>query len=626
MTTESLVLQFNTNVDTLTKKVDNSSKSLKTWDNSAQGAIDTTNKLSTTYTKTATAVRRASDDMRGNLANTSRSFGQAGVQVQQFVGQLQGGVSPFLALSQQAADFGIVLGAPLAGAIAGISATIAGTLLPSLMDSTTALEAMAEAAEKLDKVLDTTDEGIIEFSKELLKLKNLSQDLAGVQIAKGLIDAEDLIKKSVEGIEDSLGFLNKLQLESTTEFSKGFEESGLSVEEFAKKLKANEDVGIASAKTYTKSRDALRELEKRFDLTSEQAAKLAVSIGDFNRDANPLTAQRLTSTLEELSVETRNNNDDLVEFTASFIPYIQALSTATDKINALKSAQTDLFSGGEGEIVTPTGDGENAVTQEDEDLRRRLEMSQAFFDAELTATLEHGEKMIEAERIAEEAILKDFKDFNKEKLKDAEKTQLLLIATELRANKTRANLASNITSTILNDNLSSSEKLFSVIQDTAASSIEAYGAMAAARALAELPYPANLAEAGRVGVWTAVAAAGVRSLSLGGGGSNPASGAAGGDSSSSGATPVETVAPTQPEFLPTSGATTDVSTGNSFGSFEQAQTQVPQQPQFLPTPGATTDAPTETTEQVLILKTDDGRTLGEVVYEQQTNLKRDGII
>ena len=51
---------------------------------------------------------------------------QAGIQFQQFFGQIQGGQGFLLALSQQSADLGFVLGAPLAGAVAGLTASLAG--------------------------------------------------------------------------------------------------------------------------------------------------------------------------------------------------------------------------------------------------------------------------------------------------------------------------------------------------------------------------------------------------------------------------------------------------------------------------------------------------------------------
>ena len=69
------------------------------------------------------------------MQDMGKKAGAAGIQVQQLVGQIQGGQNVFIALSAQAADLGIVLGAPLVGAIAGLGAAFAGILLPSLFDT-----------------------------------------------------------------------------------------------------------------------------------------------------------------------------------------------------------------------------------------------------------------------------------------------------------------------------------------------------------------------------------------------------------------------------------------------------------------------------------------------------------
>ena len=94
---------------------------------------------------------RAVQQTNARLGGLGRNAGQAGIQIQQLVGQIQGGTSPFVALSQQAADLGFVLGVPLAGAIISIGAVIAGSLIPNLLDSTDNTEELTEALRKLEE-------------------------------------------------------------------------------------------------------------------------------------------------------------------------------------------------------------------------------------------------------------------------------------------------------------------------------------------------------------------------------------------------------------------------------------------------------------------------------------------
>lgn len=104
--------------------------------------------LNTDLTKTAQGVKAAVGATNEAVGNLGRTTGQAAMQVQQLVGQVQGGVSPFVALSQQAADLGFVLGFPLLGAVVGIGAALAGPLVA----------AFTQAEESADKFKETLKE------------------------------------------------------------------------------------------------------------------------------------------------------------------------------------------------------------------------------------------------------------------------------------------------------------------------------------------------------------------------------------------------------------------------------------------------------------------------------------
>ena len=96
-------------------------------------------------------MANSSKQVDAALGNMGRKAGQAGIQVQQLVGQVTSGTNPFVALSQQAADLGFVLGAPLVGAVVGIGAALLGTLVPALFDSG------EEVDELKKKIIDLQD-------------------------------------------------------------------------------------------------------------------------------------------------------------------------------------------------------------------------------------------------------------------------------------------------------------------------------------------------------------------------------------------------------------------------------------------------------------------------------------
>lgn len=118
-----------------------------------QGKI--TDKTLKSFEAQMKGIRGAAGDASKGLQNMGRGAGQAGIQVQQFVGQVQAGTNPMLAFSQQAADLGIVLGAPMLGVIAALGASLGMVLLPQLFKGSRALEDFDEVAKELDISLRT---------------------------------------------------------------------------------------------------------------------------------------------------------------------------------------------------------------------------------------------------------------------------------------------------------------------------------------------------------------------------------------------------------------------------------------------------------------------------------------
>lgn len=148
--------------------------------------------LNTELTKTAAGVKTAISGTNDALGSFGRSAGQAGIQIQQFVGQVQGGVSPLVALSQQATDLGYVLGFPLLGAVVGIAAALGGPLVSAFIDSTDKAE---EFKNKLKEIKDVQDDlKGVNLSIEISKL-NSEYDKQAALIAQLKKEAEDYQEK-----------------------------------------------------------------------------------------------------------------------------------------------------------------------------------------------------------------------------------------------------------------------------------------------------------------------------------------------------------------------------------------------------------------------------------------------
>lgn len=157
-----------------------------------QGKI--TDKTLKSFEAQMKGIRGAANDATKGLGGMGRGAGQAGVQIQQFVGQVQAGTNPMLAFSQQAADLGIVLGAPLLGVIAALGASVGMVLLPTLFKGSRALEEFDEVAKELDISLKTEAPALYAARmKELEKAEREAKE-AIQETELSLIKQQNLLK------------------------------------------------------------------------------------------------------------------------------------------------------------------------------------------------------------------------------------------------------------------------------------------------------------------------------------------------------------------------------------------------------------------------------------------------
>ncbi|MCX9579856.1 hypothetical protein [Vibrio cholerae] len=164
---------------------------------------DSLNQRHIQLSKTATGVRTG-------LAGMGREAGQAGIQFQQLIGQIQGGQDAMLVLSQQSADLGFVLGAPLLGAVVGIGASLAGMLIPNLFKTTDALGDVEKATERVKASITLSSEGITGYSEQMKVLAQVSDQLARVKLANIIADQANAMKVASTGINETISEFNGL--------------------------------------------------------------------------------------------------------------------------------------------------------------------------------------------------------------------------------------------------------------------------------------------------------------------------------------------------------------------------------------------------------------------------------
>jgi hypothetical protein len=258
-------------------------KILLTADNKASASVnklrnDVTN-LGKDAQKSSVMLATANGKITKSFAGLGRNAGMAGIQIQQFVGQVQGGVNPMIALSQQGADLGFVLGVPLVGAIVGIGSAIAMTLIPSL------------------------DEAEVKFKD---------------------------LKNSLSGLTDDFKNMNEeMRAASIIVLVGQLTEQTLAYNEAVKKRKEAEAAQAAALEQWNKStgyaaiKDARDELEKYNTVLNTLTAKEAIANGQ--RQETQAILDRVTGVTSDLTDETSDLTDEEQKQYQAQVDIIKAL-------------------------------------------------------------------------------------------------------------------------------------------------------------------------------------------------------------------------------------------------------------------------------------------------------------
>ena len=283
-------------------------------------------------------------NLGGSLGGVGRGAGQAGIQVQQFVGQIQGGVNPMVALSQQATDLGFVLGVPLVGAIVGISASIAAALLPSLLAATKSFADLAKEVKAVGLDLeDLPTEVIIAETDRLTEAMNDAKDALNSQ--------NEAIREAKERLTEQENILRKVGLseEDVTNQTLGLRNEVKRLSESVPQLTSDLIISTARLKNFAGAfRGASSEI-KTFSYETDrflrQTRKNLYNLPPVVLDTDPITSDiskiwqetdQTTTSFHQLGEEVKMTAMDMNQVGRSGLQSME--DGLVDLINGTKSA------------------------------------------------------------------------------------------------------------------------------------------------------------------------------------------------------------------------------------------------------------------------------------------------
>lgn len=303
---ESLIIRLKADVDQYKKEMQ-----------SAAGVTAQTQKnIETSVNKITQGIRQSS----GSFQGLGKNAGMAGIQLQQFFGQVQGGQSVLLALSQQATDLGFVLGAAGLGAAVGIAATGISFLIPLFKEAAADVEELKGRIEDLGESTVKTVNQIRFLATENEKAANkLSQDNEKI--------AESILKKQQE--------LEKMTMAGT----------GLDTGQFAVPRSAEQNQERYAQKII-ETRQELEALRATLDTNNQELIKLTENTQNLTTAEDEFTRVMqlkqdlyeadLDKFLSTLSMKREAENQD-----------VEAIHNQQDRILQIKNdaytAELDLF-------------------------------------------------------------------------------------------------------------------------------------------------------------------------------------------------------------------------------------------------------------------------------------------
>ena len=340
--------------------------------NSLAGAINNANNAAK---QSVPAMKESGDAVNNNskkIAGLGKQTGMAAVQVEQLVGSVAAGQNPMRAFAFQAADLGIVLGAPLVGAIVGVSASIASLLLPNLFKSKESIDDLLPSIDDLTKEMENLTSKQITFAR--LKVNDAldSAESSVNQLTNRYKSLSDQVRRQGQffGVEnDRYKELNTARIKQGALLDQEIAKRDKLIQQL-KDLNSAEQALISGDKTEKPDRDVS---QGTIDKIKENAQNRINLLKKFVGIETQVLEDGESEQIESIR-KSAANRESIV--TASYQNQIETLKSAGEETKLVEQALSDELE----RIEKDKNDKINAI-REDQDERERARLSNAYEQA-----------------------------------------------------------------------------------------------------------------------------------------------------------------------------------------------------------------------------------------------------
>ncbi|HBU7417666.1 TPA: tail protein (tape measure), partial [Klebsiella pneumoniae] len=312
---------------------------------------DNAQKTSGQFKKLDTQLNATSKVMSSGLKG---SVQQAGYQIQDFIVQVQGGQSALVAFSQQGSQLAGAFGpgGAIVGALIALGTVVAGTLISSLNGGKSAMDALKDAAERMNDVISVSTQGIAALSDKYANLARVNATAATLLRNQAAIEYNQAISKIPKAIGDAADSFLSFGDKAISAFGGGY----ASIDGFNDRLKSlnittddyksamNQAYGAGQAFSATANSigNTVGAVASRLGISEEAAFGLTKQLADLSDNPSPQALQTLALRIGDMISSSKNAKPELVELYNKIVDLSTGASQAAFNFEMLKKSTDNL--------------------------------------------------------------------------------------------------------------------------------------------------------------------------------------------------------------------------------------------------------------------------------------------
>lgn len=349
-------------------------------------------------------------DMKTGVENGAKGTGKwkssmqsAGYQVQDFIVQVQGGQSALVAFAQQGSQLAGAFGpgGAVVGAFIALSSVLAGVLITSLNGGKNAMDALKDAAEAMDKVINVSINGVAALSDKYAYLAKTNAEVATLMRNQALLEYNEAINKIPKAISDASSSLLSFGDKALSAFSggyasvDGFNERLASLEittdNYTEAVKQAYGAGQAFQATANSIGNTVGAVADKFGISEQKAFEFSKQLSDIAKNPTPEALQRLATELQNTQSSTEKGQTALTAFVGKLVELSREAVIAKGNVAALKE-ETDNLTSGQKNLIKQS-ERSLALSKLQGEARARLQAQYAAEDAGFSKDDPHTKQM-----------------------------------------------------------------------------------------------------------------------------------------------------------------------------------------------------------------------------------------